>query len=375
MEEQVIVAENTERDATVASPKPNFDLLSDDKYLNNTESTEIEVKPKIKEEEKRTEEVASDLALETEKSSAQEVKTNELVSENVETTEEALLTLDDSTITHDENSWIAYAKSEGIDISEDSPEAYIAAKIEPLQKQLAEVDSKKMEDYFVGIAPEIRMEIELNQAGMSYEDIKAPLDNIAKYQSLTDVELYREDLVLRYPNATQEWIDADIEKAVDSGQISHDAVRIRLDLDNEKNNIINQREQIIEKYKVNKDNFLQEKRRQEVESISKALDNMPEFLGSPISTDVKKGLADRYNTGKYDQLLNDPAMKAKFITYIELGEKAHKLAVDKSYAKGRLEITKELHNTPPLNTGGAGKQIQTGEGNFEKLEGDSHLRG
>ena len=47
-----------------------------------------------------------------------------------------------------------------------------------------------MEDYFHNLDPKTRMEIELQQTGMTLEEINAPLENIAKFRSLSPVELY-----------------------------------------------------------------------------------------------------------------------------------------------------------------------------------------
>lgn len=191
---------------------------------------------------------------------------------------------------------------------------------------------------------------------------------------MSDVELYREDLMLKYPAATQEWIDMDVEKAVDSGQVTHDATRVRLELDAAEQNITAERQQIIEKYKANRETFVAERNKMESESIKKALNEMSDFMSSPLAPETKKGLTERYNNGKYDQLLKDPIMIAKFIAFNELGEKAVKNIEAKSYNKGKLEIANKLHNTPPRQSGGAGTNMTQVEGNFERLAGDPNLR-
>lgn len=375
MENQAeIKAENTQREIETAA-KPNFDLLSTDSYING--EVPVAAKEEVKEEvksEKTEEVIESEIKLDEEKSS-EEVK-EEVKEETKEDVidENAPLTLDDESASKEERDWIDYAKENGVEITENSPEAYINAKIEPLQKQLAEVENKKLEDLLHNVDPYLRMEVELNQAGYSLQDIKAPLENIAKFKALSDVELYREDLVLRYPNATQEWIDADVEKAVENGQASHDAVRLRLDLDNMEAQIKQEREQIVEKHKANKENNLLQARKAESESVTKALNELSVFMNQPLAPEVKKGLTERFNNGKYDQLMKDPNEIAKFIAYKELGEKAVKSIEAKSYNKGKLEYANKMHNTPPLDKGGASRnQTLQKTGNFELLEDDPNL--
>ena len=378
MENETILVENTQRDAEATKFKPNFDLLStDDTLSGNIQAPKEEIKEEIKTENKPEEVVESEIKLDEDKLEETKVdnKSEDIVEPNLEL--EDSLTLDEENVSASEDgSWIAYAKEKGIDISEDTVEAYEKAIIEPLQQKLAEVDSKKMEDYFHDLDPRTRMDIELQKAGLTKDQIEAPLNNIAKFKALTDVELYREDLSIRLPNATAEWLDAEIEKSVEDGRVSHEATRIRLELDNEAQIIESNYEQIIEKYKANKDNFLAEKSKGESESITKALNEMSDFIGQPLSPETKKGLTERFNNGKYDQMFKDPSMKAKFIAFVELGDKAVKNIEAKSYNKGKLEIANKLHNTPPKITGGAGANMTNAmEGNFERLANDSNLNG
>lgn len=374
--EETIAVENTQRDAESTTFKPNFDLLSTDATLNgNVEAPKEEIKEEVKTENKPEEIAETEITLDPEKPVEQ---AKEVVAEEVkEVPVEDVLTLDDDNQPEGEaDNWITYAKYEGLEILEDTPEAYIAAKIEPLQRQLAEVDSKKMEDYFHDLDPSTRMEIELQKSGLTKEQIYAPLNNIAKFKSMNDAELYRVDLEIRLPNADSDFIDKYVENAIENGQVALEATRIRLELDAEAKTIESNYDQIIEKYRANKDNFLAEKSKAESDSIVKALNEMSDFIGQPLAPETKKGLTERFNNGKYNQLMKDPTMQAKFIAFVELGEKAVKNIEAKSYNKGKLEIANKLHNTPPRTTGGAGTNMtNTVEGNFERLASDPILNG
>lgn len=373
---ETIVAENTERDVQVATPpKADLSKLATEPGLQidfGQPKPVEEQKPnteEVKEEVKETTNPESELTVENTET---EKKEGEETTEEVKLDEETVLKLEDESVQNDteEGSWIAYAKAEGLEITEDTPEAYIAAKIQPLEQKIEEVKNQKLEELLHDVDPEIRMEIELSKSGLSLQDIKAPLDNIARYKSMSDVELYREDLTLRYPNATQEWIDADVEKAVESGQIAHDAVRLRLDLDNLEAQIKQDRQQIVEKYRENNAKFLESKRSSEIESVTKALNEIPSFMGAVIAPESKQIMARKYSEGKYDQILNDPNKRAEFIMYHELGKKAYEAAIAKSEAKGKLSVTKHLSNVPPVENLGSGKSTTE----QEQLTGLQKLR-
>lgn len=369
--ENTIVAENTEREAVVATPpKADLSRLASEPGLQIDfgQPKQEEVK-QIVEEKKEETNPEGELTVE---STEPEKKEGEETVLEVKPEEETVLSLEDESASTEaeEGSWIAYAKAEGLDITEDTPEAYIAAKVEPLQKQLAEVENKRLEDLLHDVDPQLRMEIELNKSGLSLQDIKAPLENIARYKAMSDVELYREDLTLRYSAASQEWIDAEVEKAVENGQAAHDAVRLRLDLDNMEAQIKQERAEIVEKYKVSNAKYLEESRGKEIESVTKALNEVPSFMGAVIAPESKQVMARKFSEGKYDSILNDPTKKAEFIMYHELGKKAYEAAIAKSEAKGKLSVTKHLSNVPPVENLGGGKSTTP----QEQLTGLQKLR-
>lgn len=384
--------ENVARDANSA-PKPNFELLSNENFtsenINNTQPVE-ETKPETTPEEVKTEpkveetkpetvgEVETELALE------QEEKTPESeAKESTETTEEdSPLTLDeDSSLeNNEESSWKFIAKQEGYEIEEDSYEAYKEALLAPLKAEIESTKKMSQDAVLADVAPEIRQYFELSKAGMSVQDILAPLAQIESYKAMSNAEIVRADMIAKIeairPMSDSDiaWVDAEMEKKASNNEIDHEANGVRLQLDAAAKNIMDVRNQQLEQYKIDSENALRQKRQMESESMVKALNDMSDFMGSPLSPEVKKGLTERYNNGKYDQMFNDPAMKMKFIAYIELGEKAQKNLEAKSYNKGKMEIAKKLHNTPPLDNGGASKPItQHMTGNFERLNNDPNL--
>lgn len=370
MTETNTATENIQREAAIVA-KPNLDALSSADFPEYAgiipEQPKVE---EVKKEEPIDADAPAEIKLEEEKKpvveevKVEEKKEEELVLEGVKPLE---LTLE--TTEPEEGSWLAVAKAKGLEITEDSVEAYDEAIIKPYVEKLEAIQTKKVEEYLTDVDPKIRMQIELNKAGLSFEEINAPLENIAKFLSLDDTALYREDLLARYSKAAPEWIDAEVEKAVESGQVSHEATRIRLELDAVKAGINEERNQIIEKYKANKDNFLTSQRNEEVASVTKAMNDMSSLMGKTIPEDIRKQLGVNYSKGEYDQLLKDPQAIAEFIAYKKLGQQITKNIETESFNKGKLEQAKKLHNTPPVTTGGAGSQLvaKAGDGNLDNL--------
>jgi len=383
-ENETIVAENTERDAVVATPpKADLSKLASEPGLKidfgQSQPAVEEQKPIVEENKEEAKEEVNpegELKVDAEEQAKSE---GENATEQVEENKEVVLTLDDENSQveqPEEGSWIAYAKAEGLDITEDTPEAYIAAKVQPFEEKIKQVEQMKFEEFLADVDPTLRMKIELQKTGMTLEQIEAPFNNIARYKAMSDVELYREDLTLRYPNATQEWIDADVEKAVESGQVSHDATRLRLDLDNEESNLRQRYDNIIEQHKINSAKFLEQKRSSEIESVSKALNEIPSFMGAVIAPESKQVMARKFSEGKYDQILNDPAKKAEFVMYHELWKKAYEAAIAKSKSEGKLSVTKQLSNVPPVENLGGGKSttIQEQKTGLAKLRDEPGLK-
>ncbi len=383
-EETTAVQNDTVREESSAPARANFELLSDDTFLNSNynEATE-EAKPTEITKEDASKDEVKDLGLEP------EVKVEETKTETTETKEEPTaetetldlepLSLEDTNSNEpEEGSWAYIAKLDGLELKEDSLDAYKEAITAPYEEKLREVESLTTEKLISKFEdPNVKMVFQLAEAGLTFDEIVAPFTKINEFKAMPALELVRKNLELTHTDWTPDMIDTEMEilTAVD-GRLEHEHKKIIVELDNIQREEQYRREDIVNNYKVNAEKYAMQERVQNLESVSKALNNMSEFMGSPLTSEVKQGLTERMNNGKYDQMFNDPIKKAEFIAYIELGQKAQKNLEAKSYAKGRLEITKKLHNTPPLTTGGAGKSITTNtEGNFERLKGDTYLNG
>ena len=382
-EETTSVQNDTIREESSAPVRTNFELLSDDKFLNsNYNETTEEAKPTETTKEDASKDEVKDLGLEPEIKVEEAAKPTEAKEESTTETEtldlEPLSLEDTNSNEPEEGSWAYIAKLDGLELKEDSLDAYKEAITAPYEEKLREVESLTTEKLISKFEdPNVKMVFQLAEAGLTFDEIVAPFTKINEFKAMPALDLVRKNLELTHTDWTPDMIDTEMEilTAVD-GRLEHEHKKIIVELDNIQREEQYRREDIVNNYKVNAEKYAMQERVQNLESVSKALNNMSEFMGSPLTSEVKQGLTERMNNGKYDQMFNDPIKKAEFIAYMELGQKAQKNLEAKSYAKGRLEITKKLHNTPPLTSGGAGKSITTNtEGNFERLKGDTYLNG
>ena len=382
-EETTSVQNDTIRDESSAPVRTNFELLSDDTFLNsNYNETTEEAKPTETTKEDASKDEVKDLGLEPETKVEEVAKPTQAKEESTtenETLDLEPLSLEDNNSNEPEDgSWAYIAKLDGLELKEDSLEAYKEAITAPYEEKLREVESLTTEKLISKFEdPNVKMVFQLAEAGLTFDEIVAPFTKINEFKAMPALELVRKNLELTHTDWTPDMIDSEMEilTAVD-GRLEHEHKKIIVELDSIQREEQYRRQDIVNNYKVNAEKYAMQERVQNLESVSKALNNMSEFMGSPLTSEVKNGLTERMNNGKYDQMFNDPIKKAEFIAYMELGQKAQKNLEAKSYAKGRLEITKKLHNTPPLTSGGAGKSITTNaEGNFERLKGDTYLNG
>lgn len=381
MPEEIIAAQETQREVADV-PKKNFELLSNDTFLNGEINNVPEEKPTEVVEAPKDE--VKELGLEAEKpadtTEVVEEKPTE-VEEKLELTDEPLTLEGEANTEVEEGSWSAIAKLDGLELKEDSVESYKEAISElataPLLTRISELESLTTDKLLSKYDPSIKAIFDLAETGMTFEQIVAPFTKINEFKSMAPAELVRKNLELTNTDWTPDMVDSEMEilTAVD-GRLEHEHKKIIIELDNIQKEEQDYRNGLIEKYKSNSENTLLTEKRNSVESISKALNNMSVFMDQPLSPEVKQGMVERMNSGKYDQLFTDPKEKAEFIAWKELGQKAQKNLVNKSYAKGREEVTKNLSNIPPVVTGGTGAHTtQNIQGNFEKLKGDTYLNG
>lgn len=385
MPEQVEV-QQVEREVQTAQVN-NLSALTNDPFLNADLGIEVK-KPEEKVEEVTEAKPVEEVKLETETNEekpkegvTEEVK-EEVKSEEVEGSlkieeiklEETPIQLDDKE--PEEGTWAYIAKQEGVSLKEDSYEAFKEALTQPLVEQLETIKSQKLDELLADVDPKIRLRVELNLSGMSNEEIDKPYELAREFKTMEPKALVREDLKSRFPKASEEWLDTEMERLVSTDGIEHERERIIMEVDAQLDVINAQREERLKQYNINKQNFLNEQKVKEVESVSNALNNMSTFMGKTIPEDIRKGLSTNYTKGQYDDLFNDPQARAEFIAWKKIGSQLLKNIEAESFNRGLEKISKKLHNTPPVETGGAGKSTTQAESKtpFDKLKNDPNLK-
>ena len=330
-EETTAVQNDTVREESSAPARANFELLSDDTFLNSNynEATE-EAKPTEITKEDESKDEVKDLGLEPEAKVEEAAKPTEVKEEfasEAETLDLEPLSLEDTNSNEpEEGSWAYIAKLDGLELKEDSLDAYKEAVTAPYEEKLREVESLTTEKLISKFEdPNVKMVFQLAEAGLTFDEIVAPFTKINEFKAMPVLDLVRKNLELTHTDWTPDMIDSEMEilTSVD-GRLEHEHKKIIFELDNIQREEQYRREDIVNNYKVNAEKYAMQERVQNLESVSKALNNMSEFMGSPLTSEVKQGLTERMNNGKYDQMFNDPIKKAEFIAYMELGQKAQK---------------------------------------------------
>lgn len=265
----------------------------------------------------------------------------------------------DAPTLHQPNTALSFAQELGVTLEKDS--------FEDLTKVIKEnfVNKSEFETYKSNVdqeyvanrfSPEIAAAIHQVELGLPQELIFEPTKHIDEMLQLDDVALVR----LKYeqnPQMTSDLIDTQIEEDIANGKIDAQAKILRINLNDNKQVILNERTQLIEKYTQEKQVAAIRQKEQEVNQVKEALGKVSEFLGVPVTKEAINGIVAKYTKGDYDKDLNVPMSKAQLILYREFGEKFSKLAQDKARAQGKAEITAKLSNVP-IKSGSGGSRVE-----------------
>lgn len=274
-----------------------------------------------------------------------------------------------------DQSWMALAKVRGVEITEDSFEAYNKAldekfvadttlKVEEAKKEARELELSKLPVEAVVI-------IEGVKEGFSIEEILEPKREIQKLKALSDADLIAKDCELKgWP---QNIIDKHIADLTEADKLDVTAQPLR--------DILNANEETIAKRQLEQITQLKQSRaatelkvrKDEAVEIKNTLTSMKTFLDLPIHDSVVNRVMQKWENNEYQEAFKDPKVVAEFLMYKEFGEKGVKSLKQREYERGRDEKASKLHNIPPLGNVG-GKHTSTGavkaEGNFGALPGN-----
>lgn len=338
----------------VSEEKVDLQLEKELDQLNSPIDVETEIPSNV--EEKNIEEDKKDENSSEETEEKPEFKLPEEIEEEKKSDS-------DSSIKEEaESTWKDLAKPFGLELQEDSYDAYVEGINKTIEtkvieaKELAKVDAEKAILESLAKTPEAKMLLDfLNNKGTLDEYIK-PTADIEKLQALSDSELVAKDLELRGWDA--EKIDEYIEDRIERGKLSLDAYEIRKILDTNKENIAAERAIAQKEYMQKEELRIKEAIAKDTTQIYESIDKRKEFMDTVIGEKQKEYVKKKWANGEYSSLLKDPDFIAEALFQREFGKQGVENLKSKSFQNGKETIAKKLHNIPPKSNVG-GKRIET----------------
>lgn len=261
-----------------------------------------------------------------------------------------------------ESSWKELAKPLGIELAEDTYEAYTTAVNNTIEakvataKELAMVDAQKAVEEKFAKTPEAKQLLEFLNNNGTFEEYIKPTAEIEKLQALSDSELVAKDLELRGWDSDK--IDSYIEDRIEKGKLDLDAYELRKILDTNKANITQERVAAQKEYVQKEQLRVKEAMEKDTNQIREALGKTNEFMDTKIGDKHKNFVMQKYEKGEYQELFKNPEAVAEFLLYKEFGKQGIENLKGKSFQNGKETIAKKLHNVPPKSNAG-GKRIET----------------
>lgn len=313
------------------------------------ETTVIEDKAPIVEEEKPKEEIKAEEPVKEplkEEAPLIEFKADEI--------------LKDVTLA-EEGTWLRVAQDLKLDIKEDSYEAFEAAIVEkstaPLIAELESIKTSGKIDYLATLKPETAAVFKLMEMGVPEAELFAPTRQIEEYLRLDNAQIVRADLEAL--GWKPDMVDAEMELLDSKNLIDHQAEKIRLTLNEEKTNIIEQRNQLVQQFETRKEQAALIQQQQEDSHFEKALTTVEKFMDTPVTKEIKDAILQKYHNGGYKDILQASNAKVELILHNELGKQLIKSLRNTAYEKGRDEITNKLLNVPPKTASSVGQTVDT----------------
>lgn len=319
----------------------------------NADNIEVPAEPAVAEPAK-TEPAAEPAKTET-------AKTETAKTEDVDAGDLIEFTLEDvkdAVPAYEPNTALAIAQDLGLTLEKDSfDDLKQIVKEKFVNKDEFEAYKAKVDQEYIAntFSPEVAAAIHQVELGLPKELIFEPTKQIDELLTLDDVELVRKKYELN-PNMTPDLIDIQLEEDIATGRIDAQAKILRINLNENRENILNERTQLIEKYTQEKQLAAVRQKEQEFNQVKEALSNVSDFLGVRVNKEAINGIITKLNKGAYDNELSAPMSKAQLILYKEFGERFAKLAQDKARAQGKAEITAKLSNVP-IKTSPSGSRV------------------
>lgn len=271
-----------------------------------------------------------------------------------------------------DQSWTALAKVRGIELAENTFEAYDKAISEDFQKkELTIKESAKLEaktELLAEKPAEVMAIIEGIEAGFTIDELLEPKRNIEKLEALSDAELIAEDR--RLLGWSQELIDKEIAHLTEKETLDITAQPLRDMLKANKDTLAQKQVEQLATLKQSKATAEKQVRQKESDEIKNTIVAMKQYMGVPITDSVVNHVKQSWDKGEYHEAFKDPKVIAEFLMYKEFGPQGLKALENRAYQRGRDEKAMKLHNVPPVQQVGAKSTTQgsvKAEGNFGAL--------
>ncbi len=352
---------------TQEKPKENIETKAEEKTvvddIVNKEAEKTEVKPEDKVEEKKEETTVEKPKEETVK--AEEKPVIEFKAEDILSKESQLAA---------EGTWLRVAQDLKIEgVNEDTFDAFKAALEKPLMEKIQTLETNAKVDYLATLKPETATALKLMEMGIKEEALFAPTRQIEDYLKLDNAAIVRADLEAM--GWKVEMVDAEMQLLEEKNLINHQADKIRLTLNQTKEEIIQERNQLLQQFESQKEVAALKMKEQEDNQFEQTLNTVSKFMDVPINPEVKQAILTKYRNGGYaEDFKNLAKTKVDYIINKELGAQLIKSIRNTEFQKGQETVTKKLLNTPPVTNSNAGQKVepnnQLDNSNWDALEKD-----
>lgn len=365
---------NGAQEAQPGAVKPIWDVIGGQTDAVITTPASTEVKPNIQTEDTVvTEPIVEPIKTEPEATTdpkIEEVKTDPIVDASkvdpkvdeakTDVLELTVADIKDAPIKYAEDSFQGLADELGFAIPEESFEVFQKTFKDNFipKSEVDKIAVANKEKFFATLDPKIATAFDLIEMGVPQELALNPTKVQDEYLAMDNAQLVREALAAQ-PNWTEEMVDAQMEEiSADPQKLKVKSDIVRANLTNERQNILQEQAQLVQKYTEQKQQVIIQQKKEEESQFMKALADEQAFLGVTLSKEYKEGIAANYRKGKYDAILSPAQARLRSIILLESGDKFAKAAISKAKDDGKAEIVKRLSDVPPKVTSGGGQRQQ-----------------
>lgn len=356
-------------------PKGEVKPVAEEKGFDKL-ADELEEKPatEVKADDKKEEKVA-DSKEEAKDDKGEDKKPDEEVKETepeLKIDEKDLTELkgDEKLVPEEESTWVGTAKELGLDVKEDSFEAFKTTFQEKLKAEREAGKAEAQDIKLDAFTPEARRVIEFLNADPknAIDNFIEPLKVYDNVLAMNDEAIIREDLRLKNWDADK--IDEKIESLKQDEKLDVEAYELRKTVENLREQAKQDIVQDAIARKQQNEQLIKETLQKEIKSVSDELDKTTTFMGFKIPESAKQHIKKQWESGEIRKAFqSNPKDVVEFMLNKYLGKLASAELKKNEFQKGRDSIQSKLHNVKETGTQGSGrndkKPIEKGGSSFD----------